>query len=37
MAKSPPDISGLGLDELKALVVQVLEENTSNSHFGFAS
>jgi hypothetical protein len=28
MAKSPPDISGLGLDELKALVVQVLEENT---------
>ena len=27
MAKSPKDISGLGLDELKALLVQALEEN----------
>ncbi len=26
MAKSPPDISGLGLDELKALLVQAFEE-----------
>jgi hypothetical protein len=26
MAESPQDISGLGLDELKALVVQALEE-----------
>ena len=27
MAKSPPDISGLGLEELKVLLVQALEEN----------
>ena len=27
MAKSPKDMSGLGLDELKALLVQALEEN----------
>ncbi len=27
IAESPKDISGLGLDELKALLVQALEEN----------
>ena len=27
MAESPKDMSGLGLEELKALLVQALEEN----------
>ena len=29
MAGSPPDIEGLGLDDLKVLVLQLLEENAA--------